>query len=72
MVPKSIPMISVSGTHRQVGRLIGEHMKPQIQRMIARLHDNLPPGVAWKDMLLKGQLCLAHTRAAYHTYVEEL
>ena len=72
MAPKSIPVISVAGNHRQVGQQIGEHMKLQIQRMVARLRDNLPPGVAWKDMLLKGELCLAHSRAAYPMFVEEL
>jgi isopenicillin-N N-acyltransferase-like protein len=72
MAPESIAVISVAGTHRQVGRQIGEHMKQQIRRMIARLRENLPPGVTWKDMLLKGQLCLAHSRAAYPRYVEEL
>ncbi len=72
MVSDSIPVICVSGTHRQVGQQIGEHMKEQIQRIVSRLRESLPPGVAWKDMLLKGELCLAHSRAAYPMYVEEL
>jgi isopenicillin-N N-acyltransferase-like protein len=72
MATQPIPLIQVSGSYRQVGQQVGEHMKFQLQRMIARLRDNLPPGVSWKDMLLKGWLCLAHSRAAYPQYVEEL
>ncbi|MBN1810512.1 MAG: hypothetical protein JXA14_01605 [Anaerolineae bacterium] len=72
MTTQPIPVIQVSGTYRQVGRQIGEQMKPQLRQMIVRLRENLPPGVSWKDMLLKGWLCLAHSRAAYPSYVEEL
>lgn len=72
MAANPIPMIEVSGTHRQVGQQIGEHMKLPIQLMIARLRERLPAGVTWGDMLLKGGLCLAHSRAAYPKYVEEL
>jgi isopenicillin-N N-acyltransferase-like protein len=72
MAANPIAMIEVSGTHRQVGQQIGEHMKLQIQLMIARLRERLPPGVTWGDMLLKGGLCLAHSRSAYPQYVEEL
>jgi isopenicillin-N N-acyltransferase-like protein len=72
VVTHPIPVIQVGGTHRQVGQQIGERMKPQLQHMIARLRENLPPGVSWNDMLLKGWLCLAHSRAAYPQYVEEV
>lgn len=72
MAVHPIPVIQVSGTHRQVGQGIGEKMKPQLQRMIARMREDLPPGVSWEDMLHKSQLCLAHTRAIYPQYVEEL
>jgi isopenicillin-N N-acyltransferase-like protein len=72
MAAPSIPMIEVSGTHREVGQQIGEKMKPQLQRVLSRLRGSLPPGVSWKDMVLKGQLCLAHSRAAYPEFVEEL
>jgi hypothetical protein len=34
--------IEVSGTHRQAGQQIGEHMKLQIQLMIARLRQLCP------------------------------
>ena len=72
MASNPIAMIEVSGTHRQCGQQIGEHMKLQIRLMITRLRERLPPGVTWGDMLLKGGLCLAHSRAAYPQYVEEL
>lgn len=72
MTSQPIPVIRVTGTHREVGRRIGEQMKPQVQCVIARLRDSLPPGVSWPEMRLKGGLCLAHGRHAYPQYVEEL
>jgi isopenicillin-N N-acyltransferase-like protein len=72
MLAESIPVIEVSGKHREVGKQIGEKMKPQLQRTLSRLRGSLPPGVEWKDMLLKGRLCLAHSRAVYPQFVEEL
>jgi isopenicillin-N N-acyltransferase-like protein len=67
-----IPMFEVSGTHREVGEQIGEKMRLKLQRILSRLRESLPPGVSWKDMLLKGWLCLSHSRAAYPQFVEEL
>jgi isopenicillin-N N-acyltransferase-like protein len=72
MSAEPIPVIEVSGTHRQVGQQIGEAMKPQLQRMVARLREELPPSVAWADLLRQGQIYLAHTRPVYPQYVEEL
>jgi len=72
MTANPIPMIEVSGTHYEVGQQIGQHVKPRLQRILPRLHEGLPPGVSWKDMLLKGRLCLAHSRAVYPDFVEEL
>ncbi|MBN1318354.1 MAG: hypothetical protein JXA42_22940, partial [Anaerolineales bacterium] len=68
----SIPMISVRGTHRQVGRQIGESLKPQIERVLSQMREVLPAGIKWEDMLLKSHLCLEHTRPVYPQYVEEL
>jgi isopenicillin-N N-acyltransferase-like protein len=67
-----IPMIELRGTHREVGRQIGERMKATLQRMLPEMKKDLPPGVTWDDMLRQGQLYLAHSRAAYPQYVEEL
>jgi isopenicillin-N N-acyltransferase-like protein len=72
MVTDSISLIEVRGTHREVGQQIGEKMKLRLQRILPRLRGSLPPGVEWKDMLLKGRLCLAHSRAVYPQFVEEL
>jgi len=72
MAATPIPLIEVSGTHREVGQQIGERMRPNLRRVLTRLRENLPPGVTWQDMLLKGWLCLAHSRAAYPHFVEEL
>jgi isopenicillin-N N-acyltransferase-like protein len=55
-----------------VGQQIGSSLRPNLERVLGRLHQNLPPGVSWSDMLLKGSLCLAHSRAAYPQFVEEL
>jgi hypothetical protein len=72
MGPNAIPIIEVRGAHRQVGRQIGEHMKPQIQEMLEKQRSDLPGGVAWADMLYQSSLCLAHSRAIYPQYVDEL
>ena len=72
MAANSIPLIEVRGIHREVGQQIGEKMKLRLRRILPRLRGSLPPGVSWEDMLLKGRLCLAHSRAAYPQFVEEL
>lgn len=72
MAIDSIPVIEVSGPHRQVGQEIGARMKPRLQGMMERMREDLPAGASWKDMLQQGRLCLAHTRAVYPQYVEEL
>jgi len=68
------PMLyfKISGTHREVGLQIGEYLQPQLHRAMAWVRSSLPPGVTWGDMLLKGRLCLAHSRSVYPQYVEEL
>ena len=72
MATDPIPVIQVNGTHSQVGQQIGEEMRPHLQRILPGLREHLPPGVEWRDMLLKGRLCLAHSRADYPHFVEEL
>jgi isopenicillin-N N-acyltransferase-like protein len=72
MATDPIPVIKVAGTHREVGQQIGEKMRSTLERMLRRMHDSLPPGVEWRDMLLKGHLCLTHSRAAYPQFVEEI
>jgi isopenicillin-N N-acyltransferase-like protein len=72
MVADPLPVIEVRGSHREVGQAIGERMKPNIQRVLARMQDDLPPGVTWRQMVQKSRLCLTHTRPVYPQYVEEL
>jgi isopenicillin-N N-acyltransferase-like protein len=72
MAADPIPVIQVTGTHRQVGQQIGEEMRLTLERMLLRMRDGLPPGVEWRDMLLKGRLSLAHSRAAYPDFVDEI
>ncbi len=72
MAANPIPLYKVKGSYRQVGQQIGEKLKPQMERQFQWMRSSLPPGVSWDDMLLKGRLCLAHTRSVYPQYVEEL
>jgi isopenicillin-N N-acyltransferase-like protein len=72
MSSMQIPVIRVQGTHREVGRQIGEATRPTLQRMVAQLRDDLPAGISWQRMLEQGRLYLAYSRDAYPQYVEEL
>lgn len=72
MASTSIPVLEVGGSHRQVGEQIGEQMRPALQRLAAGLREGLPAGVAWRERVGQGQLYLAHSRAVYPQYVEEL
>jgi isopenicillin-N N-acyltransferase-like protein len=72
MSSNRIPIIEVQGTHREVGRQIGEEMRPTLQRMVPRWREDLPAGVSWERLLEQGRLYLAFSRAAYPQYVEEL
>jgi isopenicillin-N N-acyltransferase-like protein len=67
-----IPVVEVRGTHREVGRQIGEAMRPRLQRMVARLREELPAGVTWEELLRQGRLYLAHSQAVYPQFVAEL
>ncbi|MEP0804019.1 MAG: hypothetical protein HRF47_00900 [Chloroflexota bacterium] len=67
-----LPLIEARGTHREVGRQIGEQCKERIQSMFAGLRDELPPGVTWEAMLNQSRVYLAHSRAVYPQYIEEL
>jgi len=72
MASNSIPLLEITGSHREVGWQIGQHMKSQIQSMLAGLQHDLPPGISWEELLYQGSLYLAHTRAVYPQYVAEL
>lgn len=72
MPTQSIPSLEIQGSHREVGEQIGGHMQTHIHAMVAGLRESLPTGVTWDDMLDQGSLYLAHSRAVYPRYVEEL
>ena len=72
MAVAPIPVIEVSGTHREVGQAIGEKMAPTLQRMVTRFRKDLPRGVSWADVAHRGRLYLEHSRAVYPQYVQEL
>lgn len=75
MASDPIPVVRAQGTHRQVGRQIGEQMRARLQqyRQAAdQMRAGLPSGVTWEEMLSQGRVCLAYSRAAYPQYVDEL
>ncbi len=72
MPPEPIAVVEASGTHRQVGQQIGEKCKPAVQRQMSEMRQGLPAGVTWEQLMRKAQVFLAHSRAAYPQYVEEL
>ncbi len=72
MASDSIPVLELHGTHREVGRQIGERMKPVLTARLPELRQGIPAGVTWDGLLHQGQLYLAHSRAVYPQYVDEL
>jgi len=72
MSTEPFPLIQARGDHREVGRQIGEALRPQIQRHMASLPDDLPVGVTWEELLSQSQLYLAPTRAVYPQYTAEM
>jgi isopenicillin-N N-acyltransferase-like protein len=72
MPNKPLPLIEARGTHREVGRQIGAQCKERIQSMLKTLRNELPSGVTWEAMLDQGKVYLAHSRAVYPHYIEEL
>lgn len=67
-----IPLIEVSGSHREVGAQIGSACQAQIRRMLAGLRADLPAGVSWEEMRFKSSTYLGHSQRVYPQYVEEL
>ena len=69
---KQIPLIEVHGTHREVGVQIGRACQARIRTTLAELHNDLPAGVTWSQMLQQSQKYLEFSRQVYPQYVEEL
>ena len=72
MATEPIPVIAVRGSYREVGRQIGEALRPTLQRLVPALGAGLPAGVSLDDLREQGRVYLAHTRAVYPDYVCEL
>lgn len=69
---RTLQMIDVRGSHREVGRQIGQQCQTQIRGTLANLREGLPAGVTLKDMLQQSKLYLEHSRSIYPQYIEEL
>lgn len=67
-----IPLVEARGTHREVGRQIGEQCKPHIVNLLSHLRGDLPSNVTWEAMRDQSKVYLEYSRAVYPRYVEEL
>lgn len=67
-----IPVLEASGSHHQVGIIIGSQMSPHIRTILAEAKKSLPPNISWEDMLYQSKLYLVHSQAAYPELVREL
>ncbi len=67
-----LPLIEARGSHREVGRQIGEQCRERIQSMLASLRDDLPKGATWEAMLDQSNAYLAPSQKVYPQYIEEL
>ena len=68
----AIPMIEARGSHREVGRQIGQQCQVQIQKTLANLRNDLPTGVTWDEMLRESRSYLQFSVEVYPQYIEEL
>ncbi|MBN1180181.1 MAG: hypothetical protein JXD18_13300 [Anaerolineae bacterium] len=68
----TLPVVDVKGSHRQVGRQVGEAMQETIRRILERTWASPPEGKSRAEMLEAAQRFLAHTRPVYPQYVEEI
>ncbi len=71
------PLVRVSGSHRQMGRKIGETVTPQIQNSITNARDLLVSTyetiqLTWEGAQIQGRKYLPFAQERYPQYVEEL
>ncbi|HSG45195.1 MAG TPA: C45 family peptidase [Anaerolineales bacterium] len=69
---KQIPLIEVRGTHHEIGIQIGRACNAGIQNTLAILHDDLPAGKTWEQMLQKSARYLEISRQIFPQYIDEL
>ena len=67
-----IPMIEARGSHREVGRQIGQGCQAQIRGMLTNLREDLLEGISWPEMLEESKRYLELSRKVYPQYIEEL
>jgi isopenicillin-N N-acyltransferase-like protein len=72
LIPTGIPLIQVRGSHRQVGRQIGEAMRETIQRMAHELPRDGRGALTWQQHLDMGAAFQSASRSVYPQYMEEL
>ncbi len=72
MAAESIPVVTARGSHYEVGRQIGQEMRPTLERMVSALGTDLPAGVGLEDLRQQGRIYLAHSRDVYPHYVREV
>ena len=75
--PNPPPLVRVSGTHREMGRQIGEACRPQVQHSIADAHvlidaayDQLE--LTWEGAKIQSHKYLPFAEERYPKYVDEM
>jgi len=72
MTPDPLPLIQVAGTHREVGRQMGEAARDSIHETIATAWDDLPAGRSKGDQLTLAAEYRAFTEPRLPWLLEEL
>lgn len=70
--PNQIPVITASGSHHDIGMVIGRTMKDHIAAILVQARKDLPPNIQWKDVLHQSKLYLTYSQAVYPQYIREL
>src|SRR5262245_14244385 len=71
------PLVEVSGTHREMGRQIGEAMRTQVQHSIANAHVLIEQsystlGLTWEGAQIQSHKYLPFAEERYPHYVDEM
>ncbi len=68
----AIPLITASGSHHEIGLVIGQTMGDHLAAILAQARKDLPDQVRWKDVIHQSKKYLAYCEATYPQYVREL
>ena len=71
------PLVEVSGTHREMGRQIGEARREQVQHSIANAHELIKQsystlGLTWEGAQIQARKYLPYAEEQYPQYVDEM